>query len=399
MFTGQTTIIITGSDVVVANFKFAKTGTAPIHLDGVRTRVINNIFEQCGDGTSGASTGLLLARNLTPGWPPANVIYAVTSAPSIIRNNVIAGNTFLQSRNTILWQDHGIVGNEFAFNTIDGPHGIQADFETEAIKIGYSFGTDETKTRIIFNTIRNWTGIPYVIGIKSNKTLIGYNLLSGRVQLRYGNNNAVIGNVITDGDLHVGGSGHLIKFNVIRTVNPRDNYGPFAPFFTSTIVNQYGTFDGTGGRPNYIDRFANSRVEDNTFASTTSTDGAVIQATGYADVRSNEPPTNNVFARNLLVRTANWNNFLAISLSTPIDVTTLFSQNRWTGNVLHCTEQCSDSQITLRLPTTNRVGEAPAGFQPRAAEYLVPFDDSLIDADFGFLTTTLPPVGGFAANP
>ena len=54
----------------------------------------------------------------------------------------------------------------------------------------------------------------------------------------------------------VGGSGHLIKFNVIRTLNPRDNYGPFAPFFTSNITNQYGVFDGTNGKPNFVDRLA-----------------------------------------------------------------------------------------------------------------------------------------------
>ncbi len=400
VFTGATSITITGADVTLANIRFQQTGTATVVLQGLRTKILNNTFVQTGDGSNGASNGVLVARNLTPGWPPSNVLGSLTSAPLVVRNNVIAGNTFLEPKNTVLWQDHGIVGNEFSFNTIDGPHGIQADFETEAIKIGYSFGSDQTKTRIIFNTIRNWSGIPYVIGIKSNKTLIGYNLLSGRIQLRYGNGNAVIGNVITDGDLHVGGAGHLIKFNVIRTINPRDNYGPFAPFFTSNITNQYGVFDGTNGKPNFVDRLSQSRIEDNEFLSLTAADGAVIQATGYADVKPAEPPTRNVFSRNVLVRSANWNNFMAVSLSTPIEVSALMAENQWTGNVLHCVEQCSDSQITLRIPgTNNRVAEPPNGLVARAAEFLVPYSDLMIDREFAFMSSTLAPVSGFAATP
>ena len=400
VFTGATSVSITGSDVTIANIRFQQTGTATIVLQGLRTKILGNTFEQSGDGSNGASNGVLIAKNLTPGWPPNDVLGSLTSAPLVVRDNIIAGNTFLQPRNTVLWQDHGIVGNEFSFNTIDGPHGIQADFETEAIKIGYSFGTDQTKTRIIFNTIRRWSGIPYVIGIKSNRTLVGYNLLSGRLQLRYGNENAVIGNVVTDGDFHVSGAGHLIKFNVIRTINPRDNYGPFDPFFTSNITNQYGVFDGTNGRPNFVDRLSRSRIEDNVFMSLTASDGAVIQPSGFADVKANEPPTKNVFARNVLVRSANWNNFVAVSLSTHVDLLPLLAENQWSGNVLHCIEQCNDSQITLRLPgPANRIGEPPAGPSARATEFLVPYNDSLIDRDFAFMTTTLAPVSGFAATP
>lgn len=399
IFSGATSIVVTGSDIVIADFRFLQTGTAPVRLEGVRTKLLNNTFEQCGDGSSGAGTGVIVTRNLTPGWPTAGALGSLTSPPLVQRNNLISGNTFLQPRNTVYWQDHGLVGNEFSFNTVVGPHAIQANFETEAIKIGYSFGTDETKTRVIFNTIQNWVGIPYVIGIKSNKTLVGYNLLSGRVQLRYGNRNAVVGNVITDGDLHVGGSDHLIKFNVIRTINPQDNYGPFAPFFTSDIRNQYGVFDGAEGRPHYIDRLANSRVEDNEFISLTPNDGAVIQATGFADVLPDQPPINNTFNRNVLIRSSNWNNFLAVSLSTPVPVPTLVGQNRWDANVLHCIQQCSDSDIKSPLPTpSNRVGAPPNALQPEAKEFFVPFNDSLISDDFLFLTTALPPAAGFAAT-
>jgi hypothetical protein len=239
-FTGASAFNITGAYITVADFRFAQTGANVIRLEGKRTKVLNNVFEQCGDGKSGASDGIVVTKNLSAGWPTANALGVLTSAPSVEQQNLIAGNKFLQPKNTVYWQDHGMIGNEFSFNNIEGPHGMQANFETEAIKIGYSFGTDETKTRVVFNTISNWSGIPYTIGIKSNRTLVGYNLLSGRIQLRYGNNNAVIGNVILDGDLHVGGSGHLIKFNVVRTITPRDNYGPFAPFYTSTITKQYG---------------------------------------------------------------------------------------------------------------------------------------------------------------
>ena len=147
IFTGATSITVTGADVTVADIKFLETGTATFVLQGLRTKVLNNSFDGVGDGSNGASNGILVARNLTPGWPPVDVLNALTSAPLVLRNNVIAGNTFVRPKNPILWQDHGIVGNEFSFNTIDGPHGIQADFETEAIKIGYSFGKDQTRTR------------------------------------------------------------------------------------------------------------------------------------------------------------------------------------------------------------------------------------------------------------
>jgi hypothetical protein len=122
----------------------------------------------------------------------------------------------------------------------------------------------------------------------------------------------------------------------------------------------------------------------------------VIQATGFAEVRPDEPPAGNTFSRNVLMRSSNWNNFLSISLSTQIDISALINANSWSGNVLHCFDQCSDSQIVVRLPGPNQIGGTP-NIDPRAAEFRVPFAEDMIADDFRFLTNDTEGSVGFAA--
>jgi hypothetical protein len=373
VFVGKTKLRLNGSYVTLDGLKFSKTGAQTIEVAGLGNRVANGVFEECGDGQSGATTGLIMLDNKAANGDDQFGL----NRPRVERRATFDGNIFVRPRNTVFWQNHGLVGNSYIGNRIQGPHGI-AEGETEAIKIGFGFGAEDTNTTIAYNEITAWEGWPYVIGIKSSSvTLTGNVIGSGRLEVRYGDRVTLKRNVIVNGDLMLSGSGHEVTGNVVVNSASRDNLGPFVVAATAVFQSDGGSFDGQQ-LPYYYRALTNSTVSDNTFVSLDPSDAGTAFMLGLNENVWSLPPKGNSFTRNLFFRNSGPTSFLAAA-GTPTPPAGLFvSANTWTSNVFMCGAQCGRSDIRvpdvlgsaansaadLRSGLVVAAGANPAGMMP-----------------------------------
>jgi signal peptidase I len=347
VFQGASSFVITGQYVTIEGLKFVRTGAKTIEIAALGTRLTDNVFEDCGNGASGSSTGLIFSDNALESDPNG------LRRPIIQRKSLIEGNTFVRPKNTVVWQNHGLVGNTIIGNRIQGPHGI-TDGETEAIKIGFGFQLEPTNTIISYNEITDWEGWPYVIGIKSSAVTLTKNVIGGRVVIRYGDNVTISDNVILHGDLVLSGDRHTIERNVIISSKAKDAVGPLVVLATAAFTNELGVFDGVSA-PMYYRTLTNSTVRDNSFVSLDPQDAGTVFFLGLGEANYGVPPKNNQITRNLFARTSSPELFLNSSgTPTPPRDLLVNNGNSWSANVFMCSASCTASQVaTPGLVGTN----------------------------------------------
>ncbi len=324
---GTPCISIQSKYVTVQGFGFGKTEDAAVELEGSYNRLFENTFDGSGNGANGGCCAIVLSPHdwKNKEWNDPN--------PTLLqRFNRIDKNTFNQIKNPAYAQGHGVVGTVFSHNTIVGPHGINGDWETEAIKIGGDFANEPTGTVIQFNTITNWRGAPYTIGIKGSDVTTAYNIIeSGDLSLRIANNNRVIGNVLLDGSIIASGSGHTITGNYVRNVTGPSGYGPIMAMTNLTVSNEAGNFNGVE-KPFYVALFQSSTVANNTF---------IVAGPAFATyfvINSSTPSPNKVTIKgNTFVRTTTG------PLIGGVDDFTV--GNDVTGNSFVCMSGCSGQQL------------------------------------------------------
>ena len=345
VLSGTTRVDISGSYINLIGFGVTSTAPGIITVSGSarNIRLDRMAFTGAGDTQSGSSVGLIRV-NAAPGWS-SDVTATKPPAPPIVRNVIVTRSSFDQVRNTVLWVNHGVQGTEFCHNTITGPHGI-AGSETMAIKIGYGWGNNEASaTRIAFNTIRNWSGEPYVIGIKmGGAEIIGNVIDRGRIELRNTNNTRLVGNVLGNGGILAGGSNNVITDNhVTATTN---GFGPFVMYTTNG--NDYG------GSPWYYTALTASRFERNTLIVTPGSNAWSIMHVAVFRPGYLSPPQGNVFAGNTMVS----QNGQCLTVSDPGTPTaaSVVAVNTWSGNSLYC----STGTPTPAIPGTTVLGAAPS---------------------------------------
>ncbi|MEP7204438.1 MAG: chondroitinase-B domain-containing protein, partial [Ilumatobacteraceae bacterium] len=174
---------ITGSHIIIVGLTITSDNANFLRISEQARdiRISSFTFDNVGSGDDGSSTGIIRIES-DPSSPPG--IPTQNSPPvAIDRHIFIDGNTFNRPRNTVLWVNHGNRGINFVHNKIHGPHEISGG-ETEALKFGYGTGLfEQADSRIAFNTITDWSGLPYVIGIKMSGVAIVANLIGqGRVE-------------------------------------------------------------------------------------------------------------------------------------------------------------------------------------------------------------------------
>jgi hypothetical protein len=339
-------ITIEGSWVTVAGVDFTSTDRDLVRIvdRSVGVRLHGNRFVDAGSGDDGSMTGIVKV-DPSPDWSQNPT--AIDPPPVPVRRDlVIDANQFVRPRNPPIWVSHGNSHIQVCHNAIEGPHAIGGG-ETEAMKFGFGDGFyEDAESRVAFNTITDWEGRPYVIGVKmSGVDLIGNLITRGRVELRAANAMRVIGNVISDGDLQVGGRGHEITDNHVRTVTDRDGFGPFMMYATS-------------GEPPYAQEpiwfyraFADSLVARNTFHNATGSGGFAV-VMGHAQFSTTgERPNGNVFVDNRFV--SGTDGRIVIDNGHAADTAQLIGQNTWSGN-----ESWWVGGIPADLPGTGNVSAA-----------------------------------------
>ncbi len=343
VFTRESKFRLLGNYVTVDRLKFVKTASRVIEVGGLGNRVTRSVFEECGDGNGGATTGLVFLDNpAAEGTSDPDGM----ARPQVDRKAVFDSNVFIRPRNTVFWQNHGLRGNSYVGNRIQGPHGIN-DGETEAIKIGFGFGAEDTNTTIAYNEISGWEGWPYVIGIKSSSVTITGNVLgSGRIEVRYGDRVTVSKNVILNGDLMLSGSGHTVTGNVVVSSVARDGLGPLVVVATGSLSNEYGNFNGTD-LPYYYRALADSTIADNTFVSLDRTDAGTAFLLGLNDNVWSAPPKGNKFRRNLFFRASGPETFVGAAGTPAPPEGLLASLNDWNSNVFMCGSTCTGAEVKV----------------------------------------------------
>jgi Chondroitinase B len=338
VFRGASSLRIQGQYVTIQDFKFVGTGAKVIDIAGLGARVTGNVFENCGDGESGSTSGLIFSDNPSESDPDG------LRRPIIERKTMIDGNLFIRPKNTVIWQNHGLTGNSIIGNEIQGPHEISGG-ETEAIKIGFGFGAEPTNTTIAYNEIANWDGWPYVIGIKSSNVTLRKNLIGqGRVEVRYGNSETITDNVILNGDLVLGGDKHVVERNMVVSSTAKDRLGPLVIVGTATMVNEYGTYDGVSG-PFFYKTLTNSSVKSNTFVSLDAQDAGTAFLLGLGNAVWSAPAKGNQFTENVFARTSGPNMFLGSAGNPPPPEDLLVANNTWSKNIFMCSNGCSAVQV------------------------------------------------------
>ena len=344
VFVGDSSVRLLGAHLVVQGLTFRGTVSRAIDIRGTDNRVTRSVFDGVGDGSDGSSTGVIVITQPDGVWDGGSL---GLNPPISASNTLIDGNVFLQPANTPIWQNHGLTGNRITQNAIVGPHRISGG-ESMAIKIGYGFAAETTGTEISNNTIVNWAGDPYVIGIKSSGTVLRSNLLTeGRIELRYGDRNTVEGNVVLNGDLHAGGAGDVIRRNYVRTVTSRDGFGPFVMHGRVRRTIGDNKFDGIDGRPPYYREFTDGTVESNTFISNDPLDYGTVSVIGYNDADWSSPPTRNRFKSNTFIRTQHPERLLSVSGDPAPTTDVLALGNVWTDNNVQCLRLCLSGQVTI----------------------------------------------------
>lgn len=344
VFVGQTKFALNGEYWVIDGLRFEGTGASVVTISGLGNRLTNSTFVECGDGTSGGSSGLILLDNPAPDGvnDPDGL-----QRPLIQRSALVDGNSFVRPKNTVIWQNHGLLGNAYVGNTIVGPHGIAEGGESEAIKIGFGFAAEQTNTLIAFNEITRWVGWPYMIGIKSSGvTVLGNVLDGGRLEIRYGDRARIERNIILNGDLMISGPGHLVSGNVVVSTSARDRLGPLVLVGSSSQQNDSGNYDGVT-KPKYYRAVTNSEIVGNTFVSLDPQDAGSVFLLGVGESVWTDPPSSNRFTRNLFLRTSGPTMFLGAAGSPPPPDSVLEQRNSWTSNVFMCAQVCSRSQVAV----------------------------------------------------
>jgi hypothetical protein len=286
---------LTGSHIVVLGLTITSRDANFVRISEQARdiRISGFTFDNVGSGDDGSSTGIIRIES-DPSSPPG--VPTQSSPPvAIDRDIFIDGNTFDRPRNTVLWVSHGNQGINFVHNKIQGPHEISGG-ETEALKFGYGTGLfEQADSRIAFNSITDWSGLPYLIGIKMSGVAIIANFIGqGRVEIRSADHCLIVGNVISDGDLQVGGVGHTISNNYVRTIHDKDSFGPFMMYASN------GDPPYTGD-PWFYEAFTNSTITDNVFFNAASSTGYAVLM-GHAQFATTGPrPHDNVFTRNVLI--------------------------------------------------------------------------------------------------
>jgi hypothetical protein len=326
---GSPCISVQSEFVTVQGFGFGKTSDTAVEMEGAHNRLFENTFTGSGSGANGGCCAIVLSPHdwRNKDWNDPN--------PTLLqRFNRIDKNTFTNIRNAAYSQGHGVVGTVFSHNTIVGPHGIDGDWETEAIKIGGDFANEPTNTTIEFNTILNWRGAPYTIGIKGSDVTTAYNFIEvGDISLRIANTNRVVGNVLLDGSLIASGTGHTITGNYIRNSTGPAGYGPIMATTNLTISNSAGNFDGVE-KPFYVARFASSTVTNNVLVNS----GSAFAV--YFVINSSTPsPSEVVFKGNTFVRTT------AGPLVSGVD--DVSNGNQLIGNTFVCMSACVGQQMPV----------------------------------------------------
>lgn len=291
---GTPCIKVDSQYVTIMGFRFTGTKDAAVELQGSRNRIYANTFTDTGTGDNAGCCALIVSPH---DW--RNKSWNDPNPTMLLRYNRVDRNTFSNIRNAAYAQGHGVVGTVFANNTIIGPPGIEGDWETEAIKIGGDFAKEATDTTIEFNTIKNWRGAPYTIGIKSSNVTVAYNLIElGDINLRIANDTRVIGNVLLDGTIVAGGSGHLIADNYVRTPSAPAGFGPLIGMTNVSVSNSAGNFNGVD-KPFYFARFEHSEVVGNTFIVS-----GQSHAVYFVIVASEPNPSDLTFTGNTFVRSS-----------------------------------------------------------------------------------------------
>lgn len=349
---GTPCMYVQGSWIVIQDFLFTGTADGVIELEGEHNRVFRNGFENTGSGDNGGCCALITSPH---DW--RNKQWNDPNPTRLLRSNRIDENVFRSVRNTVYGQGHGVIGTTFSHNVIDGPPGIEGDWETEAIKIGGDFANEPTDTVIQFNTIKGWRGSPYTIGIKGSAVTISYNVIdSGDIYLRIADNNTVVGNVLGDGSIIAAGTNHRLLDNYVRSVTAPASFGPLTAMTNQSVSNSFGNFDGVN-LPFYVARFRDSLAEGNTFVTT-----GPSQAVVTVVVASSPGPTGVRFVSNSFVRTS-----AGPILSGRVDLVT---PNVFSLNLFFCAPPCTSDGLPsgsgnslsstvspghLLLPTTVRL--------------------------------------------
>lgn len=330
---------ITGSYVQIADITRTDTGGTAFDLFQITgaTAQYNRIskcnFSSCGS-TDGASSVGLIKIDGDPTWTGYSDGFSTAPHPiQIDRHITIDQNIFTTVKNCCLWVQHGNQHIYFTHNTITGPHGI-ASGETEAVKFGYGVGWYETSNSwIAFNTVTNWAGTPYVMGLKmSNINVIGNVIGSGRFEVRAARRCRVIGNVWQDGDLHWGGDNHEIAKNYIKVTHGTGGFGPMMIYVTSGdppyvgVTTDWFYVAGTG-----------SNVHDNLLINATTPGDPTYQGLAtlmfyaYKSTYSTRPSTN-IFANNHLWGNDTWANIADMGYGA--NTSSTIAANTWNNNIL-----------------------------------------------------------------
>jgi hypothetical protein len=356
-------ITIEGSHVTLAGIEFTSGERDLIRVTGesVGVRIHGNRFVEAGSGDDGSTFGMVKV-DPSPDWRQNPVANDPPPVP-VRRDLVIDANAFVRPRNTPIWVSHGNTHLQVCHNVFEGPHAIGAG-ETEALKFGFGDGFyEDADSRVAFNTITDWEGRPYVIGVKmSGVDLVGNLITRGRVEIRAANSMRVVGNVIADGDLQVGGRGHEITDNYVRTVTDRDGFGPFMMYATS-------------GEPPY-DRepvwfyraFADSLVARNTFWNAAGSGGFAV-VMGHAQfATTGERPNGNAFVGNRFV--SGTDGSIVIDNGHASDTGRLVAGNTWIGNT-----SWWEGGTPSALPGTDNLAASglPGGLEvPATISFVVP---------------------------
>jgi hypothetical protein len=315
---------ISGSHVAVRDMTFAQQHADAVRITGasVGARIHANVFESVGADTDASIDGIIKI-DPAPGYDTATAVF-----PDIRREVLIDLNRFERSRNAVLWVWMGNQAVDFRHNLINGT-AMSPTREMIAIKYGSaarSNGPQNADSDIAFNTITDWRGTPYTIGLKMPGIDVIGNLISaGRLELRGGGNTRVIGNVFLDGDISAHGPDNTISRNWIRTTTSYYGLGG--------LVMQSQTRNG------FTTAFTNSTVSDNVFYTTPTSDVwmPLWARAEYPDVT--QRVTNNTFHNNLIAKANLGGGHGGPTLiadtghGTP-DTTTLIRTNTWTSNRL-----------------------------------------------------------------
>jgi hypothetical protein len=314
-------VTITGNNVVITGVTFTGASSDLVRITGMarNVRIYRNTFTNAGSNAGAGSFGLI---KVDP--DPSVTDNATTQRVQIVRSLTIDENTFNQPRNAVMWVNHGNQRIRFSHNTIIGPaFAPTGDSENEVIKFGWNDGTREDAQSVFaFNTITNYDGRPYTVGIKMSGWQVVGNILSRRTEIRSANNIRFVGNVIADGDLQGGGTGHTVAKNYIRTLVDHDGFGPLMMY-------------SSNGNGFYV-VWKNGTFTENTIVNDASSNGYGVLLFHSQMSPVVERPNGNTFTDNLFVTRlaagaigSGWITRNNNDLWTTAQVT---AQNTWTNN-------------------------------------------------------------------